>query len=627
MEIITTLLRYILLYIAIISGSIFMADKANKKIEKCIGPNIIITILVLYIFGIFELLKYGVWVIVIVNVILGLYTLIKNIRKKQNLKEKILTPGFAFWTIAFFVLLLVSYNKNLVDYDHYSYRSLNTKKFFYTDSMSKDIAGLYPPAINLIGYYFMKIIGNYNQGVEAFAMQIFGLSILIPIFDTTKNNKFVDIIKSILIICIPAILGNLIFYESAYPDAVLGLMIGYCMYILYENKGSLNKFNLLCICLALMVTTITKPIGFYVSMIIIGMYTLIALINYKCNKIKNIKKFLKSKELRNIILMFITIIIVLVSWKIFANKENKYDIAEASNTNVRVEGNSKNFIFKSLFTTIFGYYEENHDAADSNNDLIPALYTMNETSSPVRLSIYGTIIVLIIFSLVTYKYVTNDQNKQQYRNIFIALIVGMIVYIIFLQLAYILKFTTEEMLGHNGFNRYMATYLLGMIYFLVAAALKDLEEKNSRKLTYIILTVIVLAFTPLQSIANVTITSGISNIQSIEYCNNGRIPANNIKKKIGKDEKVITISQQIKTNLYNFMLRYYLYPDFDSYLYNNVNEDGIKYIKDLIIEENIKYIYIFSTDENLNDIMNNGKEIKEKTFYEITVKENEIQLQ
>ena len=105
MEIITTLLRYILLYIAIISGSIFMADKANKKIEKCIGPNIIITILVLYIFGIFELLKYGVWVIVIVNVILGLYTLIKNIRKKQNLKEKILTPGFAFWTIAFFVLL------------------------------------------------------------------------------------------------------------------------------------------------------------------------------------------------------------------------------------------------------------------------------------------------------------------------------------------------------------------------------------------------------------------------------------------------------------------------------------------------------------------------------------------
>ena len=628
MQVILTLLRYVLLYFIIILGSIFIADKVNKKIEKCIAPNIAIIILVLYIFGIFEMLKYGVWVIAIINILLGLYTIIKKWKNKNELKEKILTPGLAFFSLVFFLLMLTTYNKNLVDYDHYLYRSLNTKIMYYTDCMSKGFQALYPPSINLLEYFFMKIIGVYLQGVEAFAVQIFGFALLLPLFDRIKNTKFMNLVISIVIICMPAILENLIFYEAAYPDALLGLLIGYSMYILCTEEN--NKFKLLSVILALVVTTLTKPAGFYISGIVIGMYLLIELLNNECNTKKNIKKFLKSKELKNVIIMTILVITVFLSWNIFTKINNKNNLGTTRPEQTRTEGNSIVYTIKSIMTTTFGYYEENHDAADSNKSLIPKIYSLYAVMQPVRLTIYGIIIVIMLASLIIYKYVVKEENKKKFAHYIIALTIGLAIYIVFLQLSYILKFSTEEMIGHNGLNRYMPTFLLGMLYFIVAMAIKNMEERHDRKINYIILIAMIIAFTPLQSIANVSITSGIYNIQSIEYCNNGRIPANKIEQKIEKDEKVISIAQDEKTTLYSMMLRYYLYPEHKVYHYNNIDERKIENIKNKIINENISYIYLFSVDEKLNEVFeekfNSVVNLKKETLYKIQIEENKIQL-
>lgn len=92
METILTILRYALLYITLLGGSIFIAYKSNRKIENCIAPNLAIIILMLYIFGIFNMLKYGVYLLVIMNILLGIYGIIKLKDDKQNLKEKLITP-------------------------------------------------------------------------------------------------------------------------------------------------------------------------------------------------------------------------------------------------------------------------------------------------------------------------------------------------------------------------------------------------------------------------------------------------------------------------------------------------------------------------------------------------------
>ena len=251
----------------------------------------------------FEILKYGVLVIAVTNILLGIYTIIKRWKSIEFFKEKVLTSGFIFFSITFFILMITTYNKNLVDYDHYLYRSFNTKVMYYTDCISKGFQALYPPSINLLEYFFMKIVGTYMQGLEAFAVQMLGFSLLIPLYDKKQNTKFINWIITIAIICIPAILANLIFYESAYPDALLGLIIGYSMYILLTEENS--KFKTFSVALILSVATITKPAGFYITAIIIGMYLLIQLLNNKCNKKENIKKFFKSKEFKTIVILIL----------------------------------------------------------------------------------------------------------------------------------------------------------------------------------------------------------------------------------------------------------------------------------------------------------------------------------
>ena len=635
METITTILRYLLLYIIIMSGSIFISYKTNKKIEKCIAPQMAIIILVVYLFGICDGLKYGVWFISILSIVLGIYAIVKSIKKdKKAFKERILTSGFYFFTLAFFILMITTYNKNLQDYDHYLYRSLNTKIMYYTDCMSRGFQALYPPSINILEYFVMKVIGTYIQGAEAFAVQMFGFALLIPIFDIIKKkSKILTWTITISIIAMPAILGNLIFYEAAYPDGLLGLLIGYSIYMLYSEES--NKFKVFSVALALGITTITKPAGLYISTIVIGMYALVYLISNKCKTVESLKKFFKSKEFKNIIIITLTVLLLFASWKVFTSINNKYNNSTIRADQGRTEGNSLGYTLKSIAMTTFGYYEENHDSADSNNTMISKIYALYATSSPIRLTIYGAISAIIIASIVIYKHVVKDENKKKYATYIIALTIGLGVYIIFLQLSYILKFSTEEMLDHAGLNRYMPTFLLGMIYFIVAVAIKNMSEKNDKKINYIILIAIMISFTPLQSISNVTITSGIYNINATEYCNNGRIPANTIQEKVEKGSKIISIAQDEKKVLYNLMMRYYLYPENETAAYSQIKQEDTRLIDDMkkkILEENYEYMYIFDTDSTLNNILNkeftiDDTTIQDETLYKVIVENEEISLQ
>lgn len=638
MEILNILVRYTFLYLVILSGSIFISYKFNKKIEKCIAPAMSIIIIVLYIFGMFEGLKYGIWAILVAYIILGIYGLKNGIKNKEKLKENLLTPGLVFFTIVFFILAITTYSKNLVDYDHFFYRSVNTKIMYYTDTMSRGFDALYPPASNLIEYFFMKIAGEYVQGIEAFAIQIFGISLLIPLFERKNKSKLTNIVIATAIICLPAIFPNLRFYESAYPDALLGLLIGYSAYTLCTEKD--NKFKVISVLLSLVIITITKPIGFVIAGIIIAMYLITELINMVISK-QGLKKFLKSVEFRNIVILTIMVLVTLFSWKAFTKINNKHNygvrgttvsrVIESSTKGSSVEGSSVEYTLKAILTTTLGYSEGDYDAANSIGTLIKKMNSTYACTVPVIMSIYGTIVLLIIASLILYKYVINKENKKKFSYWIAAFAVGTILYILALQLGYILKFSTAEMLGHNGFDRYMPTFLLAITYFIVGSALKNMAEKGERKVNYVILIAVIMLFTNFQSISDASLTSGIYNINSIQYCNTGRIPADNIRKKIGENDKIISISQDRRTDIYNWMIKYYLCPDYKVNIYNGINVQEVRNIKNLILNnDSVSHIYIVSYNEDLeqyiNDIFENDVKLENNTWYKIQVQDEKIEL-
>ena len=78
------------------------------------------------------------------------------------------------------------------------------------------------------------------------------------------------------------------------------------------------------------------------------------------------------------------------------------------------------------------------------------------------------------------------------------------------------------------------------------------------------------------------------------------------------------------------MIKYYLYPEHEVKVCNNITKETVSRIKEEIKEQNIQYIYIVSTDEKLNQAINDEfktkVEIKENTLYKIQINENNIEL-
>ena len=556
----TMILGFIIIYLSIVLGSIFWSSILNKKIETTIAINIGIIVLALYLFSAINLLAQGVYIIATANIILGIITIIV---KRKKVLEKVLTPGFVFFSLMYFILMITNFNKQLIHFDQYLYRSINTKMVFYNNNILEEYVRIYPPMTTLLEYYFLKLIGIYIQGIEAFAMQMYGIALLLPIYENIKKSKLANIVVGLTILFLPAVFTNLVFYQSSYPDATLGLLIGYMLYTFFADSNIKYKIVALSIATGMMV--LTKPSGIAIVLIIVAMLGIYEILKNKYYKKENIKKIFTNKNIKIILTILLIAVLVFISWKLVLKL---YKVGTDRVDQSRVGDSSVQYVGNSLMTTIFGKYEDNNDAAESNANFIPKIYSVKGFTTPVQTSLAITSII-IIAGYVYYYYKSNNKDLK-YQ--IIAIIIGLILYMIFLQLSYLLKFVTFEMLGHNGIDRYFPTFLLGMLYLLIASIIKKLSQKEYIAIDYIIILLIMFLITPIQYVCEATITSGMYNINSMEYVNNAKNIADKIDEYVEDDSKIITISQKEKTRLYNLMLRYYLYPNHNVKTIENIKE-------------------------------------------------------
>lgn len=592
------IIRYLFLYVIILSFSIFIADRLNKKVEHTIALSFITIIIILYIFGIVHQLFLGVIVTTILSITLLLYTILKNIKNKtgNDLKEKVITTGNLFFTIVFFVFLITTVNREITHWDQFSYWSVAAKDMYSTNRISLTTQAItqYPPVPTILQYFFMKILGEYRQGIEIFTTWMLGISFFLPLFEKSNGRKLVNFMISTIIVCVPAVFSVMIFYESSYPDALLGIVTGYLSYIYFFEKDS--KFKKICILMGLILLTLTKATGIIFAGISLVCFFVLEVLTKKQNKQK-IKEILNAKEVKNLILYLGIVFIVYMSWSVYL--KTVQPASDTINTIENVTTASKfEAVIQSIKTTIWGSYQENNEAADSNGSLIETLYNTTEIVTPVKISTIGLISIFIIIALLSY-YRSNQEDKVCIKNITICTLLGIVLYIVALQFAYITQFSSKEMLKHAGIDRYIASYLLAILYIVVATILHFIKEKKTTKnLPYVILTSVILLITPINSIANATITSGIYNLNTILYCNIGRARTNKILEQIGDKEgkKILGICQKEETKLINLMVRYYIYPI--SYHAEEIIKE--KTLQEVLKENNYDYIYIIESDEYLN---------------------------
>lgn len=508
------ILKYILLYFIITSGSFAISYKFNKKICQTLPVSFFSIMIILYIFGLFQCLKIGIYVIAFLYPILFLICIIHSSVKKsfkQFFKNYIATPDLLIFTFLFGVFGVSTYNRIFTACDDYGYWSMAAKNMYYLDDFVTNpnsiIRLIYPPFPTTLQYFFEKIIGENRQGIEFFATILFGLALLLPLFKNLKSKrKMAFLCICCIILAVPAIFIESWFYLTIYVDSLLGLLIGYILFEYYTSPK--DSFLILSLALGMAVLALTKPTGFFIALIVLGIIGLDHIINMFS---KNLKMFVKQlfnlEKLKIIIILFVVIISTFSSWEIYKSKttvnienENKY------------EESSLKYVIETIYNTITGNSQNTEDIISCMNLPADLFDKTTYSSKPFGMSAGTWFCIFIIISIIFYKFVLKDENKKKFIVYIGSIFVGTFVYICFLQVAYIIEFPDAEALSHASLERYLGTFLMAILILILGIFIdyNNKKEKYSRS-TYVFILAAVLIFTPIAPISNLTISSGAIN--------------------------------------------------------------------------------------------------------------------
>lgn len=635
------IIKYVLIYISIALGSMGIATIFNKKIEKCIIIDIFTKIILLYIFGLIKQLYLGAIITLYVPILFGIIVLIVN-RKNNRLRDNIITPGMFFFTIIYFMFIIIDHGKVSNLWDEYTYWSFVSKNMYSYNCLLEDLPIklnlLYPPMPTIWQYFCTRNLNFYSQGIEIFANQILGFALLIPVFEKISNSssKISKVCISIIIICLPTLFSYLTFYENIYVDVLLGLIIGYILYQLYYEED--KNYLLISLGLAFPILALMKPTGIFLALILIIVIILKEIIEaYKIKKENNIKikdTLKKKKSIFILVLILICVILIFYgSWKLISNNITVYnrvlEIIDEEKTRNLEKG------LQSIITTIFGSSQETIELDESNRLLIYELYKLPAFQTPIPISIITYVFLIMLVNIWIYKKIIPKREKNKYFSYTIAIKIGMIAYLIFLQLAYLIKFGTSEMLTHASLNRYFNIYLLAELIWIISIIL-DYCKNNLKqaKLAYIVLTISILLVSPIYTIANATIFFGSNNTMINGNIKELKDQVNIIKQKVNSENSIYVVHQNANKDNNLYKMKYFLAPEINIDLaeilskkleekYENMNKNLKQEWINILIND-YDYLYIIDTDEYFKNFAKDlfSSKIKNDTLYKINKLEN-----
>lgn len=587
-------------------GAAFLSIKFNKRIEETIICYIFLTIILLYMFGCFGALNIGAWTFLGITFILMLLTIaefVKSTNKKEIMKN-IFTPGLFIFLILNCIILIFQRGRMFSQWDEFSHWGSVVKSMFYTNKLSVDpnstlLFKAYPPTLAIFEYLFVFIKRQFVEYYVYIAYEIFCLALFLPF--TTKlewNNKTKIICYAVIMFITPMLIFK-DFYNIIYIDAALGLTFGFCIAFIIKNKEQYKLYDMILLSGALFNLVLLKDAGLFLA-IIVAILFIIDFIFIK-------KQLKKGKAIIYLLLPIVLIIASKCSWNLLIKINNvdtmsygKYNISEFFKIIIGKETSYKKDVMRNFIEACF-----------KNKKIFQTIVEL----STVELTIVCTIAII-------YLYKKNNYTKRE-KYCLEVLIIGLFVYLLGLMATYIYKFVPNSALNLESFDRYVKIYFEGIalvISFMI------LENKNIDKKTLVIITLIILLFSPLDNIRKLR----ISTDETIEKRKNYSQSTDIIEGYVDKDKSVFIIDKENPDfGLTYWVTRYSLIPrktnNLNMFNITTVKEKENSYlvyypfeeIKDTIMKD-YDYVYIKNIDENFeNEYGNLFENLSEDSLYKV----------
>lgn len=578
-----------------------LAIVLKKRIEQVIPVAVLAVILIVYVFGIFDNLRLGVYIVqglTVASLTFLIITVLKfdKENKLKELRAYILTPGFVIYMSLFALSIFINKDRILQDYDEFNHWAVIVKNMFMYNSYGTNSESIvafneYPPFTAIFQYLFLDINNVYSEDIIIMAQNILYFSIIIPI---TKNIRWNKSFRKIFIILPLMIFVPMFFYENFYldilVDAILGVMLAYTIYVAYDEKDVTFKYVQICTGIIMLALTKTSGIGLAILALIIILIKVI--LNYK-----NDKKILK-RELKLLAVITILAIILTSIWYVKVNNAKKRWNFEQYIKSENLKPEEQKQVAKSFAMSVI----------------------FNPTITERKLTVFMAIIVFVYVQAYTTS-IIKDKDLIYYSW---TMMCSIPIYLIMLLITYVTIFIPMEAIQLTCFERYTCTILLAYAIFQMFV-LTAREEKHFGKAVLLALTVVIT----LMPISNIT----KKYIYAKDFKNTSKINRDIYTKfrkyanKIDVEDTVLYIMGPKANIEYQTALNNYITMPItiDKAIVGNFSN-----VKDLKkVAENYDFIFIYRMKEEVKEAVKTVFEdeiVSDDTLYKVVKNENTISL-
>lgn len=232
---------------------------------------------VLYVFGIFNLLLVGFWLVlagIAIASVVSFALLVKDKELLTHLKS-LLSPGLAiFVSLALFSFLLTR-GMQLSSWDEFSHWGTIVKATFLFDAVgpyNPVELGFrsYPPSLSLFEYFVTKLGGAWLEGNIFWAYQLIIWSLFAPFLAQLTWRRWGQLFAVVPLVFV----APLAFFNSlnvTLIDPLLGMLFGYVLAIAYV--GNILQWRLaLHVGLAIFMLTLAKDAGTFMASLVVVLY-------------------------------------------------------------------------------------------------------------------------------------------------------------------------------------------------------------------------------------------------------------------------------------------------------------------------------------------------------------------
>ena len=597
----------------------------KKNISTSIFFSITAIISVLFVFGIFELLQIGSYLLFYGGIfILLIMSIIYNNKLFISLKS---VPSIMFIFISIIYLYLMK-DAQFFFWDEYSHWGQFIKDMYYFNSFygaNTNISHLnYPPGASIWDYFIVSNI-YFSDGNIYFAYFLILFSSTLMMYE---KLAFKDIYWILLIFIIQIVIfasfGH--WFSSIYVDHIIGAM--FAGLILSYLSDNYNKKELFLFIFPLISIVLIKEIGLFFGLSFLGLVLFYRILQFKLENNQTILVSIKNNiRLFGILLiLFISMILILKVWgarqeSIGVQKEHQTISGITKSLfsdNQILDKKTKEEVQKRFWEVVNNQQLHKEKVSLKYNEFSYA--TMSKFTKNFKLSTTGIMIFFILMFILLY-FSTKNKNKR----INISIIYG---YIFFVNISYlfILYFSFLVAFGNDALRipsyvRYINMSTLPMLIIGFSLMLPIYNKKKDYKLFILPLIVVFI----LGYITNPYIKPMYSQLENGFRKTADKLSIN-ILKNIPEKSKIFVIFPIKNNGSLNNILKYSLIPL--NTTISSFNFEKKSFQEMLKVYVNYKYIWFVQLNKelvqkNMNILKQNNKQ-QVFSLYKIEKTTNQI---